>query len=68
MNAVSSKEAGSVLTRAGARTGMVDLLGVRIIWEKKKKKGKRLGYLPKKELIAEVRKIFPNAAVLPNRK
>jgi hypothetical protein len=60
MNAVSSKEAGSVLTR----TGMVDLLGVKI--RERKKRG--LGYLPKKELIAEVRKIFPNAAVLPNRK
>jgi hypothetical protein len=34
--------------------------------EKKKKKEKRLGYLGKKELIAEVRKIFPNATVLPN--
>jgi len=67
MNAVSSKEAGSVLTRTGTRTGVVDLLGVKIR-EQKRKKGKGLGYLPKKELIAEVRKIFPNATVLPNRK
>jgi len=59
-----SKEAGSVLTRTGTRTRVVDLLGVKI--REKKKKG--LGYLPKKELIAEVRKIFPNATVLPNRK
>jgi hypothetical protein len=44
----------------------VDLLGVRI-GEQKRKKAKRLGYLSKKELIAEVRKIFPNATVLPNR-
>jgi hypothetical protein len=44
---------------------MVDLLGARIR-EQKKKKEKRLGYLPKKELIAEVRQIFPNATVLPN--
>jgi ABC-type branched-subunit amino acid transport system ATPase component len=43
----------------------VDLLGVRI-GEKKRKKGKSLGCLSKKELIAEVRKIFPNATVLPN--
>jgi hypothetical protein len=43
----------------------VDLLGMRI-GEKKRKKEKRLGYLQKKELIAEVRKIFPNATVLPN--
>jgi hypothetical protein len=47
------------------RTEVVDLLGVRIR-ERKRKKGKRLGYLGKKELIAEVRKIFPNATVLPN--
>jgi len=47
------------------RTGVVDLLGVRIP-ERKRKKGNRLGYLGKKELIAEVRKIFPNATVLPN--
>lgn len=33
--------------------------------EKKSKKEKRLGYLGKKELIEEVRKIFPNASVLP---
>jgi hypothetical protein len=45
---------------------MVDLLG-RLIREQKRKKEKRLGYLPKKELIAEVREIFPNATVLPNR-
>jgi hypothetical protein len=44
---------------------MVDLFGVRIP-EKKRKKEKRLGYLPKKELIEAVRKIFPNATVLPN--
>jgi ABC-type branched-subunit amino acid transport system ATPase component len=43
----------------------VDLLGVRLP-EKKKQREKRLGYLPMKELIAEVRKIFPNATVLPN--
>lgn len=43
----------------------VDLLGA-IIREQKRKKEKRLGYLGKKELIEEVRKIFPNAAVLPN--
>jgi hypothetical protein len=67
MSTVSSKEAGSVLTRTGTRTGMVDLLG-RMIREQKRKKEKRLGYLPKKELIAEVRKVFPNATVLPNRK
>ena len=42
-----------------------DLLGARII-PKKQKKEKRLGYLSKKELLAEVRKIFPNARVLPN--
>jgi hypothetical protein len=45
---------------------MVDLLGVRLR-EKKRKREKRLGYLGKKELIAEVRKVFPNASVLPNR-
>jgi hypothetical protein len=44
---------------------MVDLLGARI-GEEKRKKEKRLGYLSKKELIAEVRKIFLNATVLPN--
>jgi hypothetical protein len=43
----------------------IDLLGMRT-GEEKRKKEKRLGYLPKKELIAEVRKIFPNATVLPN--
>jgi hypothetical protein len=43
----------------------VDLLGV-TIREKKKKREKRLGYLGMKELIAEVRKIFPGASVLPN--
>ena len=32
----------------------------------KQKKEKRLGYLGKKELIAEVRKYFPNCRVLPN--
>jgi len=67
MSTVSSKEAGSVLTRTGMNPE-VDLLGVRMIREQKRKKEKRLGYLPKKELIAEVRKIFPNATVLPNRK
>jgi hypothetical protein len=46
---------------------MVDLFGVKIPPEKKKKE-KRLGYLPKKELLEEVRKIFPNAAVLPNER
>jgi len=74
MNTVSSKKTqcptstSSVLSRTGTRTGIspqVDLLGVRIR-EKKRKKEKRLGYLPKKELIAEVRKIFPSATVLPN--
>ena len=65
MNTVTSKETGSVLTRTGTRTGVIDLLGERIR-ERKRKKEKRLGYLPKKELIAEVRKIFPNATVLPN--
>jgi len=44
---------------------MVDLLGARIR-DKKNNKQTRLGYLPKKELIAEVRQIFPNATVLPN--
>jgi hypothetical protein len=43
------------------------LLGVRIP-EPKRKKEKRLGYLGKKELIEEVRKIFTTATVLPNRK
>ena len=43
----------------------VDLLGMRT-GEEQRKKEKRLGYLPKKELIAEVRKIFPNATVLPS--
>jgi hypothetical protein len=75
MSTVTSKQilcptsTSSVLTRIGTRTGIspqVDLLGVRVR-EKKRKKEKRLGYLPKKELIAEVRKIFPNATVLPNR-
>jgi hypothetical protein len=74
MNAVNLKQTqcsasiGPVLTRTGTRTGInrqVDLFGVRIR-EKKKKKEKRLGYLPMKELIAEVRKIFPGATVLPN--
>ena len=54
-----------VPTRLGSRTATVDLLGVKIR-EPKRKKEKRLGYLGKKELIAEVRKIFPNAKVLPN--
>jgi hypothetical protein len=43
----------------------IDLLGMRT-GEEKRKKEKRLGYLPKKELIAEVRKIFPSATVLSN--
>jgi len=60
-----SKGTSPVQCRTGIQTGMVDLLGVRIR-ERKRKKEKRLGHLPKKELIAEVRKIFPNAAVLPN--
>jgi len=58
-----STSAGPVQTR----TGPVDLLGIRVR-EPKRKKEKRLGYLGKKELIAEVRKIFPNAKVLPNEK
>src|SRR6476620_11344232 len=71
MNTVGSEKTqcslstGSVLPRTGTRTEMVDLLGVRIR-EQKRKKGKGLGCLPKKELIVEVRKIFPNATVLPN--
>ena len=56
-----STSAGPVRTG----TGPVDLLGVKIP-ERKKKKEKRLGYMGKKELIEEVRKIFPNATVLPN--
>jgi hypothetical protein len=64
MNTVRSRETGPVQTRTGMNP-KVDLLGVRIR-EKKRKKEKRLGYLGKKELIAEVRKIFPNAKVLPN--
>ena len=73
MNTVASKKtqcstcARSVPTRLGSRTGTVDLLGIRIP-EPKKKKEKRLGYLGKKELIEEVRKIFPNVKVLPNSK
>jgi len=56
-----STSAGPVQTG----TGPVDLLGVRVR-EPKRKKEERLGYLGKKELIAEVRKIFPNATVLSN--
>jgi len=53
---------------AATRTGrQVDLLGVRIIPKKKSKEQKRLGYLSKKELLATVREVFPNATVLPNR-
>jgi hypothetical protein len=44
-----------------------DLFGV-WIREKKKKRKKGLGHLPKKELIAAVKEIFPNATVLPNIK
>jgi hypothetical protein len=51
--------------RAGTQTASVDLFSVRIP-EPKQKQEKRLGYLGKKELIEEVRKIFPNAKVLPN--
>jgi hypothetical protein len=60
MNTARSREAGPVQTRT-------DLLGVRMIRKPKRKKEKRLGYLEKKELIAEVREIFPNATVLPNK-
>jgi len=69
MNTISSKQMQRrtspipVLSRAGAQ---VDLLGARIR-ERKKKREKRLGYLRKKELLEEVRKIFPNATVLPNK-
>jgi len=42
------------------------LFGVRI--REKPVREKRLGYLPKKQLIEEVRKIFPNATVLRNIK
>jgi hypothetical protein len=36
-----------------------DLFGVAIIEER------RLGYLPRDKMIAEVRKVFPNAALSP---
>jgi hypothetical protein len=71
MNTVASKKTqcssstGPVPNRTGTRTGLVDLLGARLP-EPKRKKEKRLGYLGKKELLAEVRKIFLNATVLPN--
>jgi hypothetical protein len=58
MNTVASKK-----TQCSSSTGPVDLLGARIP-EQKKQKG--LGYLGKKELIAEVRQIFPNAKIFPN--
>ena len=61
MNAVSS-----TTSSPGNRTGTLDLLGAKVR-EKKSKREKRLGYLSKKELIAEVRQIFPDATVLPNR-
>jgi hypothetical protein len=64
MNTVRSKEVGSVQTRTGMNP-RVDLLGATIP-EQKRKKEKRFGYLGRKELIAEVREIFPNATVLPN--
>ena len=44
----------------------VDLFGVKIP-EPKKKRKKGLGYLGKKELIEQVREIFPNAAVASSR-
>jgi hypothetical protein len=56
----------ATLTRTDTRTGLVDLLGARIP-ERKRKKEKRLGYLGKKELLEEVRKIFPDAKVLPQQ-
>jgi hypothetical protein len=69
MNTVVSKQtqgstcARPVQTRLGSRTP-TDLFGARIP-QPKRKKEKRLGYLGKKELIEEVRKVFPNAKVLP---
>ena len=69
MNTISSKQMQRrtspipVLSRAGAQ---VDLLGA-TIRERKRKSEKRLGYLRKKELLEDVRKIFPNATVLPNK-
>jgi hypothetical protein len=53
---------GPVQYRTGTHT---DLFGVPIE-EKPAPREKRLGYLSKTELIEAVRKIFPNARVLPN--
>jgi hypothetical protein len=41
----------------------VDLFGVQIL-EPKPRKRKGLGYLSEKELIEQVRRIFPNAKVI----
>jgi len=59
---------GPVQYRASTRTAtrQVDLFGVPI--QEKPFREKRLGYLSKVELIERVRKIFPNAKVLPNTK
>jgi len=57
-----SKGSSPVPNRTATRT---DLFGVPI--RKNSSRKARLGDLSKKELIAEVRKIFPNATVLPNR-
>jgi hypothetical protein len=40
---------------------LTDLFGAAIIEER------RLGYLPRDKMIAEIRKVFPNATVLRNR-
>jgi hypothetical protein len=55
---------GPAPSRIGTQT---DLFGAPVR-EKPAPKEKRLGYLSKTELIDEVRKIFPNARVLPNIK
>jgi len=75
MNTVGSKtklqcffSTSPVPSRAGTQTAtglQAHLFGMRIP-EQKPKKEKRLGYLRKTELLAEVRKIFPGAKVLPN--
>jgi hypothetical protein len=59
-----SKSARSVPCRAGTQ---VDLFGAPIP-EKPIPREKRLGYLSRTELLDEVRKVFPNAKVLPNIK